>query len=126
MRSTFVFLRYDQGIGYFFTRTQGDPQDFERLLMVEPLLTVRDLRADVSDEVTDSGELLRFYGFNISPGIVLRVMRFLDALVLMEENAGPPQPETSGDEPSSSSAPPVGANRGVMGFDWKSSVRKGS
>ena len=77
--------------------------------MVKPLLTVRDFRTPLSDEVEDAGELLRNYEFNISQGIVQRVSRFFDALVLMEGNAN----ISAGG----------GASRGsAMGFGCKSYV----
>ena len=67
--------------------SQADPQDFEQMLMVRPLLTVGDFRAGLSlDEVADAGELLRNYEFNISQGIIQRVSRYFDALALMEEH----------------------------------------
>ena len=81
------------------------------MLMVEPLLTVRDFRAEaaqLSDEVADAGELLRNYEFNISQGIVQRVSRFFDALALMDERG---------------EAPPADSERGdVMGFGRKRNV----
>ena len=46
--------------------SQADPQDFEQMVMVSPLLTVRDFRIGLSYEVADEGELLGNYAFNIS------------------------------------------------------------
>ena len=66
------------------THTQADAQDFDRLLMEEPLLTVRDLSVELKDDAGET-ELLRNYEFNISQGIVQRVSRFFDALALMDE-----------------------------------------
>ena len=71
------------------TLLQADPQDFEQMLMVEPLLTVRDFRAELSDEVADAGELLRNYEFNISQGIVQRVSQPLS--VIRGRNTAPGQ-----------------------------------
>jgi len=93
---------------------QTDPQDFERLLMVEPILTVRDLRIDLSARAGQVGpigdELLRNYMFNISQGIIQRVSRFFDALVLIGESS-------AGDGFA------AGVNGGgVMGFGRKSNV----
>ena len=75
--------------------------------MVEPLFTVRDFRTELSDEVADTGELLRNYEFNISQGIVQRVSRFFDSLALMDEHG---------------EAPPDSARGGVMGFGRKRNV----
>ena len=93
--------------------SQADPQDFEQLLMVEPLLTVRDFRTELSDEVADAGELLRNYEFNVSQGIVQRVSRFFDALALMDEV--PPARGEGGKYADS-------ARGGVMGFGRKRNV----
>ena len=82
--------------------------------MVEPLLTVRDFRTELSDEVADAGELLRNYEFNISQGIVQRVSRFFDALALMDERGEAPPGE--GDKYADS------ARGGVMGFGRKRNV----
>ena len=84
--------------------SQADPQGFEQMLMVEPLLTVGDFRAGLSD--ADAGELLRNYEFNISQGIVQCVSRFFDALALMDEYG------KDGDS----------ARGGAMGFWHKHSV----
>ena len=65
--------------------TQADPQDFERLLMTEPLLKVRDLSVDLKDDAGNT-ELLRNYEFNISQGIIQSVSRYFDALALMKEH----------------------------------------
>ena len=76
--------------------------------MTEPLLTVRDLSVELKDDAGET-ELLRNYEFNISQGIVQRVSRFFDALVLMEGNAN----ISAGG----------GASRGsAMGFGCKSYV----
>ena len=96
---------------YLFYQTQADPQDFERLLMTEPLLTVRDLRVDLAN--TGETELLRNYEFNISQGIVQWVSRFFDALALMD---GAP-PARGGDGKYADSA-----RGGVMGFGRKRNV----
>jgi len=93
--------------------SQADPQDFERLLMVEPLLTVRDFRTELNDEVADAGELLRNYEFNISQGIVQRVSRFFDALALMDERGEVPPARGEGAD---------SARGGVMGFGHKRNV----
>eukprot|EP00964_Phaeocystis_antarctica_P036715 scaffold20955_cov66-Phaeocystis_antarctica.AAC.8 len=100
------------------SRAQADPQDFERLLMVKPLFTVRDFRTELGDEVTDPGdeELLRNYEFNISQGIVQRVSRFFDALALMDE---PPARSAGGPSAPAAAPPPV-----VMNFGHKRSVGK--
>ena len=87
--------------------------------MVEPILTVHDFRTELSDEVTGPGdeELLRNYAFNISQGIVQRVSRFSDALVLIDEN------KSSQPAPSEGDASAAGVNGGgVMGFGRKSKV----
>ena len=87
--------------------------------MVEPTLTVHDFRTELSVEVTDPGdeELLRNYAFNISQGIVQRVSRFSDALVLIDEN------KSSQPAPSEGDASAAGVNGGgVMGFGRKSKV----
>ena len=81
--------------------------------MVKPLLTVRDFRAGLSDEVTDAGELLRNYEFNISQGIVQRVSRFFDVLALMDERGEAPPVRGEGGE---------GGKGGVMGFGHKRNV----
>lgn len=96
-----------------FSYTQADPQDFEQMLMVKPLLTVRDFRAGLSDEVADAGELLRNYEFNISQGIVQRVSRFFDALALMDEHGE--APHVRGEDADS-------ARGGVIGFGHKRNV----
>ena len=57
------------------------------MLMVSPLLTVRDFRIGLSYEVADEGELLGNYAFNISQGILQHVSRFIDALTFVEEDA---------------------------------------
>ena len=46
-----------RAISSYFLHSQADPQDFERLLMAKPLLTVRDFRTELSGEVVDTGEL---------------------------------------------------------------------
>ena len=101
---------------HLFHQTQADPQDFERLLMTEPLLTVRDLSIELADtggkelelkDDTVETELLRNYEFNISQGIIQRVSRFFDALALMDERG---------------EAPPASARGGVMGFGRKHNV----
>jgi hypothetical protein len=94
------------------THTQADAQDFERLLMEEPLLTVRDLSVEFKDG-TGETELLRNYEFNISQGIVQRVSRFFDALALMDE--APPARGEGGKYADS-------ARGGVMGFGRKRNV----
>ena len=86
------------------------------MLMVKPLLTVRDFRAGLSDEVADAGELLRNYEFNISQGIVQRVSRFSDALALMDEPGEAPPARGEGGEGGDS------ARGGVMGFGHKRNV----
>ena len=75
--------------------------------MVKPLLTVRDFRTELSDEVADAGELLRNYEFNISQGIVQRVSRFFDALALMDKRGVEPPDYLQG---------------GVIGFGNKHNV----
>ena len=85
--------------------------------MVKPLLTVRDLRTELSDEVADTGELLRNYEFNISQGIVQRVSRFFDALALMDERGEAPPARGEGDKYAADSA-----RGGVMGFGRKRNV----
>ena len=82
--------------------------------MVEPLLTVRDFRTELSNEEVDTGELLRNYEFNISQGIVQRVSRFFDALALMDERGEVP-PGEGGKYADS-------ARGGVMGFGRKRNV----
>ena len=94
------------------THTQADAQDFERLLMEEPLLTVRDLSVELKDDAGET-ELLRNYEFNISQGIVQSVSRFFDALALMDE--APPARGESGKYADS-------ARGGVMGFGRKRNV----
>ena len=81
--------------------------------MVKPLLTVRDFRTELSNEVADAGELLRNYEFNISQGIVQRVSRFFDALALMDK--APPARGEGGKYADS-------ARGGVMGFGRKRNV----
>ena len=81
--------------------------------MAKPLFTVRDFRKELSDEVADTGELLRNYEFNISQGIIQRVSRFFDALALMDE---PPARSAGG--PPANAAPPSA----VMNFGHKRSV----
>ena len=98
------------------SHSQADPQDFEQLLMVEPLLTVRDFRTELSDKVADAGELLRNYEFNISQGIVQRVSRFFDALALMDERGEAPPARGEGGKYADS------ARGGVMGFGRKRNV----
>ena len=98
---------------FYTTRTQADAQDFERLLMVEPLLTVRDLSVELKDD-TDETELLRNYEFNISQGIVQRVSRFFDALALMGE--APPARVEGGKYAADST------RGGVVGFGRKRNV----
>jgi hypothetical protein len=90
------------------THTQADAQDFERLLMEEPLLMVRDLSVEFKDD-TGETELLRNYEFNISQGIVQRVSRFFDALALMDERGEAPPARGEG-------------FAGVMGFGRKRNV----
>ena len=85
--------------------------------MVEPLLTVRDFRTELSNEVADAGELLRNYEFNISQGIVQRVSRFFDALALMDERGEAPPARGEGDKYAADSA-----RGGVMGFGRKRNV----
>ena len=84
--------------------------------MVEPLLTVRDFRTELSNEVADAGELLRNYEFNISQGIVQRVSRFFDALALMDERGEVPPARGEGGKYADS------ARGGVMGFGRKRNV----
>jgi hypothetical protein len=84
--------------------------------MVEPLLTVRDFRTELSDEVADAGELLRNYEFNISQGIIQRVSRFFDALALMDERGEVPPARGEGGKYADS------ARGGVMGFGRKRNV----
>jgi hypothetical protein len=93
--------------------SQADPQDFERLLMAKPLLTVRDFRTELSDEVADAGELLRNYEFNISQGIIQRVSRFFDALALIDERGEAPPARGEGAD---------SARGRVMGFGHKRNV----
>ena len=88
----------------FLLRTQADPQDFERMLMVKPLFTVRDLSWE---DDPGNEEMLRNYAFNISQGIVQRVSRFFDALALMDERGV---------------APPDYLRGGVIGFGNKHNV----
>ena len=95
------------------SHSQADPQDFEQLLMAKPLLTVRDFRTELSDEVADAGELLRNYEFNVSQGIVQRVSRFFDALALMDERGEVPPARGEGAD---------SARGGVMGFGRKRNV----
>ena len=104
-------------ISSYSSHSQADPQDFEQLLMVEPLLTVRDFRTELSNEVGDAGELLRNYEFNISQGIVQRVSRFLDALALIDERGEAPPARGEDDKYATDSA-----RGGVMGFGRKSNV----
>jgi hypothetical protein len=107
----------------FLLHTQADPQDFEQMLMVEPLLTVRDFRAEAAqlgDEVADAGELLRNYEFNISQGIVQRVSRFFDALALMDEPGEAPPARGEGREQGGEGGD--SARGGVMGFGHKRNV----
>eukprot|EP00964_Phaeocystis_antarctica_P054159 scaffold31814_cov61-Phaeocystis_antarctica.AAC.1 len=100
---------------HLFRQTQADPQDFERLLMTEPLLTVRDLSVELADDAGEE-ELLRNYEFNISQGIVQRVSRFFDALALMDERGEAPPARGEGGKYADS------ARGGVMGFGHKRSV----
>ena len=97
---------------YLLPHTQADAQDFERLLMEEPLLTVRDLSVELKDDAGET-ELLRNYEFNISQGIVQSVSRFFDALALMDE--APPARGEGGKYADS-------ARGGVMGFGRKRNV----
>jgi len=102
--------------------TQADPQDFERLLMVKPLLTVNDLRtADTSSEPPDAeeSELLRNYCFNISQGIIQRVSRFFDQMALVDKEAATTfQGETK--TPAARNGEGAGQQRGgVMQFEEK-------
>ena len=97
------------------TNTQADAQDFERLLMEEPLLTVRDLSVELKDDAGEV-ELLRNYEFNISQGIVQRVSRFFDALALMDERGEVPPAHGEGGKNADS------ARGGVMGFGRKRNV----
>ena len=93
------------------------------MLMVEPLLTVRDFRAEAAqlgDEVADAGELLRNYEFNISQGIVQRVSRFSDALALMDERGEAPPARGEGREQGGEGGD--SARGGVMGFSHKRNV----
>ena len=85
--------------------------------MAKPLLTVRDFRTELSNEVADAGELLRNYEFNISQGIVQRVSRFFDALALMDERGDTPSARGEGDKYAADSA-----RGGVMGFGRKRNV----
>jgi len=94
--------------------TQADAQDFERLLMEEPLLTVRDLSVELKDDAGEV-ELLRNYEFNISQGIVQSVSRFFDALALMDERGEAPPARGEGECAGS-------ARGGVMGFGRKRNV----
>ena len=96
---------------HLFYQIQADPQDFERLLMTEPLLTVCDLSIELAD--TGETELLRNYEFNISQGIVQWVSRFFDALALMD---GAPPARGEGGKYADS------ARGGVMGFGHKRNV----
>jgi len=84
--------------------------------MVKPLLTVRDLRTELSNKVVDTGELLRNYEFNISQGIVQRVSRFFDALALMDEPGETPPARGEGGKYADL------AQGGVMGFGRKRNV----
>ena len=98
--------------------TQADPQDFERLLMVKPLLTVNDLRtADTSSEPPDAeeSELLRNYCFNISQGIIQRVSRFFDQMALVDKEAAT---TFQGETKTPASTPPT-QRGGVMQFEEK-------
>ena len=95
-------------------QTQADPQAFERLLMTEPLFTVRDLGVELAD--TGDKELLRNYAFNISQGIVQRVSRYFDALALMDERGEAPPARGEGGKYADS------ARGGVMGFGRKRNV----
>ena len=85
--------------------------------MVKPLLTVRDLRTELSNKVVDTGELLRNYEFNISQGIVQRVSRFFDALALMDERGEAPPARGEDDKYAADLA-----RGGVMGFGHKRNV----
>ena len=100
---------------------QADPQDFEQMLMEEPLLTVRDFRAGLSDEVADAGELLRNYEFNISQGIVQRVSRFFDALALMDEHGAAPPAHGEGGEGGEDADSARGGVK-TLGFGHKRNV----
>ena len=87
--------------------------------MVKPLLTVRDFRAELSDEVADAGELLRNYEFNISQGIVQCVSRFFDALALMDERGEAPPARGEGGEGGEDADSARGS---VIGFGHKRNV----
>ena len=87
--------------------------------MVEPLLTVRDFRAGLSDEMADAGELLRNYEFNISQGIVQCVSRFFDALALMDERGEAPPARGEGGEGGEDADSARGS---VIGFGHKRNV----
>ena len=100
---------------------QADPQGFEQVLMVEPLLTVRDFRAGPSDEGADAGELLRNYEFNISQGIVQRVSRFFDALALMDEHGAAPPAHGEGGEGGEDADSARGGVK-TLGFGHKRNV----
>jgi hypothetical protein len=102
-------------IPYLLPHTQADAQDFERLLMEEPLLTVRDLGVEFKND-TGEVELLRNYEFNISQGIVQSVSRFFDALALMDERGEVPPARVDGGKYADS------ARGGVMGFGRKRNV----
>jgi hypothetical protein len=100
--------------------TQADPQDFERLLMTEPLLKVRDLSVDLKDDAGNT-ELLRNYEFNISQGIIQSVSRYFDALALMKEHEeAAPDPARGGKEHEEAAPDP--ARGGVMGYGRKRNI----
>merc|ERR1740139_1341935 len=124
-----VYKKVVQGLIYSppdcekYLALDADAQDFERLLMVKPLLTVRDLSVELTDDTEK--ELLRNYEFNISQGIVQRVSRFFDSLALMEA----PPARDAGDLVSTRNASglstgvsPDSARGGVMGFGRKRNV----
>jgi len=67
----------------------GDPQNFEQLLMAEPTFLVADLlafskrfRLDDDEELPPPEQMLCNYNFCMNPGILLKIAQFLDQLAL--------------------------------------------
>ena len=76
-----------------FLGLDGDPQNFERLLLAEPLFTVKDL-LEYSPQLDDGhGEplasewMLRQYAFSMNPGILNKIAQFMDELALGDGTA---------------------------------------
>ena len=86
LNTILVYKKVVQGLLYApadchkFLTLDADPQDFERLLLEEPMFTVGELGLG-SDEAS-SNDPLRSYAFNLPQGIIQRVARSFDELAL--------------------------------------------